>query len=101
MRKEIAIGRKRSEYCIPSPPTLILHLLLDRVGFITSMSEHFCGTCNRLRITSDGNLKVCLFGDESLSLRDALRGEPKVDIHTGWFTPINLGTLIHTSSRRF
>eukprot|EP00904_Undaria_pinnatifida_P005026 jgi/Undpi1/1653/HiC_scaffold_11.g05043.m1 len=45
-----------------------------RVGFITSMSEHFCGTCNRLRITSDGNLKVCLFGDESLSLRDALRG---------------------------
>lgn len=44
------------------------------MGFITSMSEHFCGTCNRLRITSDGNLKVCLFGDESLSLRDALRG---------------------------
>lgn len=27
-------------------------------GFITSMSEHFCGTCNRLRITADGNLKV-------------------------------------------
>ncbi|CAM9415219.1 unnamed protein product [Chrysoparadoxa australica] len=45
-----------------------------RLGFITSMSKNFCGTCNRLRITSDGNLKVCLFGDESLSLRDALRG---------------------------
>ncbi|CAM9129802.1 unnamed protein product [Choristocarpus tenellus] len=45
-----------------------------RVGFITSMSQNFCGTCNRLRITSDGNLKVCLFGDESLSLRDAIRG---------------------------
>ena len=29
-----------------------------RVGFITSMSEHFCGTCNRLRITADGNIKV-------------------------------------------
>ena len=28
------------------------------VGFITSMSEHFCGGCNRLRITADGNLKV-------------------------------------------
>ena len=27
-------------------------------GFITSMSDHFCGTCNRLRITADGNLKV-------------------------------------------
>lgn len=29
-----------------------------QVGFITSMSEHFCGSCNRLRITADGNLKV-------------------------------------------
>uniref|UniRef100_G1SRG7 Molybdenum cofactor synthesis 1 n=1 Tax=Oryctolagus cuniculus TaxID=9986 RepID=G1SRG7_RABIT len=29
-----------------------------QVSFITSMSEHFCGTCNRLRITADGNLKV-------------------------------------------
>ena len=29
-----------------------------RVGFITSMSNHFCGSCNRLRITADGNLKV-------------------------------------------
>lgn len=29
-------------------------------GFITSMSEHFCGTCNRLRITADGNLKVII-----------------------------------------
>ncbi|VDM59928.1 unnamed protein product [Angiostrongylus costaricensis] len=38
---------------------------VGRFGFITSMSEHFCGTCNRLRITADGNLKVC---DISLSL---------------------------------
>lgn len=29
-----------------------------QVSFITSMSEHFCGSCNRLRITADGNLKV-------------------------------------------
>lgn len=96
----MVMRRERLEYRIPSPPTLILHLLLDRVGFITSMSEHFCGTCNRLRITSDGNLKVCLFGDESLSLRDALRGEPKVDIHTAWFRPINLKTFIRKTSRQ-
>lgn len=44
-----------------------------QVGFITSMSEHFCGSCNRLRITADGNLKVCLFGNKEVSLRDALR----------------------------
>ncbi|XP_029448793.1 LOW QUALITY PROTEIN: molybdenum cofactor biosynthesis protein 1 [Rhinatrema bivittatum] len=45
------------------------------IGFITSMSEHFCGSCNRLRITADGNLKVCLFGNSEVSLRDWLRSE--------------------------
>jgi GTP 3',8-cyclase / cyclic pyranopterin monophosphate synthase len=44
-----------------------------QVGFITSMTEHFCGSCNRLRITADGNLKVCLFGNTEISLRDAMR----------------------------
>lgn len=56
-----------------------------RIGFITSMTEHFCGTCNRLRITSDGNLKVCLFGNAEVNLKDLLRndfnrGEP-IDEH--------------------
>ncbi|MEZ4696447.1 MAG: GTP 3',8-cyclase MoaA [Rhodothermales bacterium] len=44
-----------------------------RVGFITSMTQEFCSTCNRLRITADGNLKVCLFGNAEVSLRDAMR----------------------------
>jgi molybdenum cofactor biosynthesis protein A len=44
-----------------------------RVGFITSMSNHFCFSCNRLRITADGNLKVCLFGASEVSLRDVMR----------------------------
>lgn len=44
-----------------------------RIGFITSMTHNFCGSCNRLRITSDGNLKVCLFGNAEVSLRDLLR----------------------------
>lgn len=45
-----------------------------QIGFITSMSKHFCSSCNRLRITADGNLKVCLFeGKGEVSLRDALR----------------------------
>ena len=46
---------------------------LRRIGFITSMSNHFCSTCNRLRITADGQLKVCLFGDEEINLRSILR----------------------------
>lgn len=37
------------------------------------MSEHFCNTCNRIRLTADGNLKVCLFGNSEVSLRDAIR----------------------------
>lgn len=53
---------------------------IGKIGFITSMTHNFCGTCNRLRITSDGNLKVCLFGNNEVSLRDLLRkdngGEP-------------------------
>lgn len=46
---------------------------VGRLAFITSMSDHFCGTCNRLRITSDGNIKVCLFGPTEVSLRDQMR----------------------------
>jgi cyclic pyranopterin phosphate synthase len=44
-----------------------------RVGFIASMSDAFCSGCNRLRLTADGNLKVCLFGSSEVSLRDAMR----------------------------
>ncbi|KAJ3103811.1 hypothetical protein HDU97_009816 [Phlyctochytrium planicorne] len=44
-----------------------------RFGFITSMSEHFCGTCNRLRLLANGGLKVCLFGKTEISLRDLMR----------------------------
>ncbi|OBZ89679.1 Molybdenum cofactor biosynthesis protein 1 [Choanephora cucurbitarum] len=44
-----------------------------KIGFITSMTDHFCGTCNRLRITADGSIKVCLFGNTEVSLRDMLR----------------------------
>jgi molybdenum cofactor biosynthesis enzyme MoaA len=58
-------------------------------GFISSMSDHFCGTCNRLRITADGQIKVslrficmlgsfddcqvCLFDAKEVSLRDKIR----------------------------
>ena len=44
-----------------------------RVGFITSMTESFCDGCNRIRLTADGRLKVCLFAKTGPSLRDAMR----------------------------
>jgi cyclic pyranopterin phosphate synthase len=43
------------------------------VSFISSMSDSFCGTCNRLRLTADGSIKSCLFYPAETSLRDALR----------------------------
>uniref|UniRef100_A0A1I7WW21 Molybdenum cofactor biosynthesis protein C n=1 Tax=Heterorhabditis bacteriophora TaxID=37862 RepID=A0A1I7WW21_HETBA len=46
---------------------------VGQFGFITSMSDHFCATCNRLRITADGNLKVCLHGNAEVSMRDLMR----------------------------
>ena len=44
-----------------------------RVGFIASMTAPFCEGCNRLRLTADGHLKVCLFGQKEVNLRDPLR----------------------------
>lgn len=38
-------------------------------GFISSMTNHFCHDCNRLRLTADGKLKTCLFGTDELDLR--------------------------------
>ncbi|TFK30946.1 molybdenum cofactor biosynthesis prote [Coprinopsis marcescibilis] len=42
-------------------------------GFISSMSDHFCSSCNRLRLTADGQIKVCLFDPNEVSLRDSMR----------------------------
>lgn len=42
-------------------------------GFISSMTDHFCSGCSRLRLGADGSMKVCLFGEPKLSLRDMLR----------------------------
>ena len=44
-----------------------------RVGFIATMTDAFCGSCSRLRLTADGNVKACLHGDAEHGLRDALR----------------------------
>ena len=37
------------------------------------MSQNFCGSCNRLRLTADGHLKVCLFGSSEVDLKESLR----------------------------
>lgn len=42
-------------------------------GLITSVSHSFCPSCNRLRLTAEGNLRTCLFDDREYALRDPLR----------------------------
>ena len=43
------------------------------VGFITSVSESFCSSCTRARISADGKFYTCLFATEGLDLRELLR----------------------------
>jgi cyclic pyranopterin phosphate synthase len=43
------------------------------VGIITPMSHTYCGSCNRVRLTADGRLRTCLFGEEETDLRTPLR----------------------------
>ena len=44
------------------------------VGFITALSQHFCATCNRVRLTADGMLHLCLGQEDRVDLRRLLRG---------------------------
>jgi cyclic pyranopterin phosphate synthase len=43
------------------------------VGFISPVTEHFCGECNRIRLTADGKIRTCLFSDTEIDIRAALR----------------------------
>ncbi|MCX5858915.1 MAG: GTP 3',8-cyclase MoaA [Proteobacteria bacterium] len=43
------------------------------IGFISSISQHFCESCNRIRLTADGKLRNCLFSDEEIDIRGPMR----------------------------
>ncbi len=44
-----------------------------RIGVISAVSNHFCESCNRFRVTSDGKLRTCLFSDREYDVRSILR----------------------------
>jgi cyclic pyranopterin phosphate synthase len=61
------------------------------VGFITPMSQHFCGTCNRVRLSVDGTLYMCLGQEEKFELRPLLRaGASDTEIETAIRAAIEL-----------
>ncbi len=43
------------------------------VGFISPITHHFCNSCNRLRLTSDGKLRPCLFSETEIDLKSAMK----------------------------
>ncbi len=47
------------------------------IGFIGSMSDHFCNECNRLRLTADGKLKNCLFSSHEVDARPAMQARDR------------------------
>eukprot|EP01126_Amoeba_proteus_P057089 TRINITY_DN7243_c0_g1_i17.p2 TRINITY_DN7243_c0_g1~~TRINITY_DN7243_c0_g1_i17.p2 ORF type:complete len:175 (-),score=42.96 TRINITY_DN7243_c0_g1_i17:428-952(-) len=64
-KSEISNNETSKTYFVPG--------FVGSIGFITSMSQHFCGSCNRIRLMADGAFKVCLFGPNEVSLRDIMR----------------------------
>ena len=47
------------------------------IGLISALSHHFCDQCNRLRLTPEGHLRGCLFSDQEIDLKTALRQKKK------------------------
>ena len=51
------------------------------IGVITPMTHTYCGSCNRVRLTADGRLRTCLFGDHEVDLRSPLRAGEVLEPH--------------------
>ncbi len=64
------------ERCGKSGPAAMYRLdgAAGQLGFISPLSNHFCDTCNRMRLTADGKLRTCLFSDQEIDLKQLLRG---------------------------
>ncbi|MBR2521904.1 MAG: GTP 3',8-cyclase MoaA [Coriobacteriales bacterium] len=67
------------------------------VGFISPISNHFCSECNRLRMTADGKIRPCLFSDEELDLRTAVREGTDEDIREVFLRALQLKPDEHHS----
>ncbi len=79
------------------------------LGFVTSMTDSFCGDCNRLRLTADGQLKVCLFSNGERSLRDLIRagatdedvvGAIRTELNSKWKEHPPMEQLFRLENRR-
>lgn len=76
---------------------------LGNIGIITAVSEHFCSSCNRLRLSADGKLRPCLYSDSSIDLKPILRAKPvkEEEIFNLFAKAIALKPARHGCSRNF
>jgi cyclic pyranopterin phosphate synthase len=71
------------------------------IGFITPMSQHFCATCNRVRLAVDGTLYLCLGQEEKFALRPLLRGgASEAELERALRAAIELKPREHDFTRR-
>ena len=75
-------------------------------GVISAVSEHFCSNCNRLRLTSDGKLKTCLFGQGEIELKKIAQAGSVSEIKNAMIAAIKDKPLRHeinstTTTNRF
>jgi len=61
-------GHTQRAFRLPGAP--------GRLACIAPVSSHFCGACNRLRLTADGRLRLCLLSPREIDLKPALRPQP-------------------------
>lgn len=81
IRKEFDLSPlETSRQCGPARPFRIDNAA-GTIGIITPMSDHFCASCNRLRVTSDGFAKSCLLSEESIDLKPCLQNEDEKCLH--------------------
>ncbi|MFW5749533.1 MAG: GTP 3',8-cyclase MoaA [Halanaerobium sp.] len=64
------------------------------IGFISALSEHFCSSCNRLRLTADGRFKPCLAGDQEI----LIKGFSKEEIKAAYLKALEIKPVCHNLS---
>jgi GTP 3',8-cyclase len=69
------LGLEKVEKSVGNGPAreFLIHGGIGRIGVISPVGDHFCSTCNRLRLTADGNLRSCLLNDNEIPILDQLR----------------------------
>ncbi len=101
----IDIIEKNNELIVLPPPmlgsgaakTYKIKGAMGTLGFVSAVSQPFCGSCNRLRLTSDGKLRSCLLSGGEVDLKAILRNDPTEEQLTDAFLrAANLKPSVHS-----